>query len=545
MNAFLQSIGYANWVLPVMLAIPLMGAGFLWFHGFVAERALKTGPASDDIARWVTFGTFTALFVVSAGLWWAFDPHGGWQFTFSVPWLPRWGVTFSLAVDGISIFLVLLTSFLMPIAVLSGWTSIDKRVHTYHALFLVLTTAMLGVFMARDTFLFYVMWEIVLVPMFFIIGVWGGERRMYAATKFFIYTFIGSLLMLLGILYLGIAASDPVTGRPDFAYDAAFRIAQTLSSTERMWLFVAFFAAFAVKIPLFPFHTWLPDAHVEAPTEGSVDLAAILLKMGTYGLLRFSLPLFPDVVANPTVRSIVLGLAVVGVIYGALVALVQTDFKRLVAYSSVSHMGLVVLGIFALTAESMQGAMMVQISHGLSTGALFLMIGMLYDRRHTRVFSAFGGLARVMPLYGLFLMICVMSSIAVPGTNGFIGEFLVLAGSFQTFPVLAVISAVSVVLSAIFVLWALQRVIFNPLDKPENLKIPDMNWREVAMMVPVAAIIFYIGLHPAPLLRRMEPRLQELVQQIQPHVAAAAAARASSAAAAVAVTADSVRIPLR
>ena len=516
MSEFLQGINYDAWILPVLLIIPVIGAGILWLHGFVAERALRTGPASDDAARWVTLGTFLAMFIVSTGLWWAFDPNGGWQFEFDAAWLPQWGIRFSLALDGISIFLVLLTTFLMPIAVLSGWTSIDKRVHTYHGLFLILTTAMLGVFMARDTFLFYVMWEVVLVPMFFIIGIWGGERRMYAATKFFVYTFLGSLLMLVAILYLGLAASDPVTGRPDFSYDAILAVAQTLSSTERLWLFFAFFAAFAVKIPLFPFHTWLPDAHVEAPTEGSVDLAAILLKMGTYGLLRFSLPLFPDVVTNPAVRNVVLALGVVGVIYGALVALVQTDFKRLVAYSSVSHMGLVVLGIFALTAESLQGAMMVQLSHGLSTGALFLMIGMIYDRRHTRLFSAFGGLARVMPLYGLFLMISVMSSIAVPGTNGFIGEFLVLTGSFQTYPVLATIAAVSVVLSAVFVLWALQRVLFNPLDKPENMKIPDMNWREVAMMAPVAAIIFYIGLHPAPLLRRMEPRLQELIQQVDP-----------------------------
>jgi NADH-quinone oxidoreductase subunit M len=346
MSAFLHSIGYEHWVLPVMLIIPVLGAAFLWFHGFIAERArANQEPVSDELARWVTLGTFVANFIVSIGLWWAFDPNGGWQFEFSVPWIPMWGVTFSLALDGNSIFLVLLTAFLMPIAVLSGWTSIEKRVHTYHALFLVLTTAMLGVFMARDTFLFYVMWEIVLVPMFFIIGVWGGERRSYAATKFFVYTFLGSLLMLLAILYLGIAGADPVTGHPDFAYDRVLEVAATLTSRERFWLFLAFFAAFAVKIPLFPFHTWLPDAHVEAPTEGSVDLAAILLKMGTYGLLRFSLPLFPDVVHNPAVRNIILLLAVTGVIYGALVALVQTDFKRLVAYSSVSHMGLVALGI--------------------------------------------------------------------------------------------------------------------------------------------------------------------------------------------------------
>jgi len=321
--------------------------------------------------------------------------------------------------------------------------------------------------------------------------------------------------MLLAILYLGLAAADPLTGRPDFSYDKILAVAATLTSKERLWLFLAFFSAFAVKIPLFPFHTWLPDAHVEAPTEGSVDLAAILLKMGTYGLLRFSLPLFPDIVHDPTVRGVILTLATIGVIYGALVALVQPDFKRLVAYSSVSHMGLVVLGIFALTPESLQGAMMIQLSHGLSTGAMFLMIGMLYDRRHTRMFNAFGGLARVMPLYGLFLMIAILSSIAVPGTNGFIGEFLVLAGSFQTFPLLATIATLSVVLSAVYVLWALQRILFNRLDKPENARIPDMNWREVCMMVPVAAIIFYIGIHPAPLLRRMEPRLQELIQQVQ------------------------------
>ena len=515
MNEFLQGIGYTHWILPVLLVVPLAGAAILWIHGFVAERAGLTGLASDAFARWVTFATLCILFVLSAGLWWAFDPAGGWQFQFSVPWLPGWGITFTLALDGISIFLVLLTTFLAPIATLSAWTSVTKRVHTYHALFLVLTTGMLGVFIARDAFLFYVMWELVLVPMFFIIGVWGGERRMYAATKFFIYTFIGSLLMLLAILYVGLAAADPLTGRPDFAYDRIVAVARTLTNREQLWLFFAFFSAFAVKVPMFPFHTWLPDAHVEAPTEGSVVLAAVLLKMGTYGLLRYSLPLFPAAVHNPTVRGLVIGLAVFGVIYGALVALVQPDFKRLVAYSSVSHMGVAVLGIFALTPESLQGAMMVQISHGLSTGALFLLIGLIYDRRHTRLFSAFGGLARTMPMYGVVLLIAVMSSIAVPGTNGFIGEFLVLAGSFQTFPVWTVIATTAVILAAVYALWAVQRVLFNPLDKPENTKVADMNWRELLMMAPIVLLIFYIGLHPAPILRRMEPRLQELVQQVE------------------------------
>jgi NADH-quinone oxidoreductase subunit M len=515
MAAFLIDIGYAQWILPALLLIPLLTSVVLWVHGFVAERALRTGPASDDFARWTTFGVFLTMFVLSTGLWWSFEPAGGWQFAVDVPWIPQWGIRFSLALDGISIFLILLTTFLMPIAVLSGWTSIDRRVHTYHALFLLMTSGMMGVFMARDIFLFYVMWEVVLVPMFFIIGVWGGERRLYAAIKFFIYTLVGSLLMLLAILYLGLAAADPVTGRPDFAYDSALAIAATLSGTERFWLFMAFFSAFAVKIPLFPFHTWLPDAHVEAPTEGSVDLAAILLKMGTYGLLRFSLPLFPDVAFAPLVRGTIMTLAVVGVVYAALVALVQTDFKRMVAYSSVSHMGLVVLGIFAMTLESMQGAMMVQLAHGVSSGALFLMIGMVYDRRHTRQLSSFGGLARVMPVYALFLMVAMLSSIAVPGTHGFVGEFLVLVGSFQTYPWLTIIASSSVILSAVYILWAVQRVLFNPLDKPENRNLPDMNWREVAMMVPVAIMIFYLGIHPAPVLRRMEPRLQEVMLQVE------------------------------
>jgi NADH-quinone oxidoreductase subunit M len=522
MNAFLVSIGYANWILPTLLALPLLTALVLWVHGFVAQRALRTGPASDDFARWTTFASFLVMFALSTGLWWSFDPVGGWQFSVDVPWLPQWGIRFSLALDGISIFLILLTTFLMPIAVLSGWTSIDRRVHSYHALFLVMTSGMMGVFMARDIFLFYVMWEVVLVPMFFIIGVWGGARRLYAALKFFIYTLVGSLLMLLAILYLGLAAADPVTGRPDFAYDAVLAISPLLSGTERFWLFMAFFSAFAVKIPLFPFHTWLPDAHVEAPTEGSVDLAAILLKMGTYGLLRFSLPLFPDIAMAPMIRGTILALAVIGVVYAALVALVQTDFKRMVAYSSVSHMGIVVLGIFALTIESLQGAMMVQLAHGVSSGALFLMIGMIYDRRHTRELSSFGGLARVMPVYSLFWVIAMLSSIAVPGTHGFVGEFLVLTGSFQTQPLLTAIAASSVILSAVYVLWAVQRVLFNPLDKPENRNIPDMNWREVAMMVPVAAMIFYLGVHPAPVLRRMEPRLQEVLTQVEARRAQAA-----------------------
>jgi NADH-quinone oxidoreductase subunit M len=346
---------------------------------------------------------------------------------------------------------------------------------------------------------------------------------VYAGIKFFLYTFIGSLFMLVAILYIGFKTGDAMaaaglqpTDRPNFLFENAIAYLQ-LTGRESFWLFMAFFAAFAVKIPLFPFHTWLPDAHVEAPTEGSVDLAAILLKMGSYGMMRIMLPLFPDVVLNSTVRTVIVGLAIVGIVYAALVALVQTDFKKLVAYSSVSHMGFVVLGIFALTAESLQGAMMVQLAHGLSSGALFLLIGMIYDRRHTREIDAYGGIARVMPIFGAFLMLATLSSIAVPGTFGFIGEFLVLLGSFPRYPAITVAATLGVILSACYMLWSIQRLLFNPLKHKENLRLSDLNAREVAMLIPVGALLLAVGLFPAPFLRRMEPSLQRLVQQVEGH----------------------------
>jgi NADH-quinone oxidoreductase subunit M len=377
---------------------------------------------------------------------------------------------------------------------------------------------MLGVFMSLDLFLFYTMWEMMLIPMYFIVGIWGGQRRIYASLKFFIYTMVGSLLMLVAIVYLGLAAANPFTGVPTFSYDAIMATAR-VSPHAAYWLFGAFFLAFAVKVPMFPFHTWLPDAHVEAPTAGSVVLAAIMLKLGTFGFLRLAVPLFPGAAMDPTVRTIILVLAVIGIVYGALVSLVQPDFKKLVAYSSVSHLGFVMLGIFALTVQSVQGALMVMINHGLSTGALFFLIGMIYERRHTRLIEAYGGIARVVPMFAALLLVVSFSSIGVPGTNGFVGEFLVLLGAFRTYPILSLIAATSVIIAAAYLLWAVQRIVFNPLDKSENEHVPDLNRRELLLMAPLLAGIVWLGVYPAPVLRRMQPAAEQFVRTVQSRAA--------------------------
>jgi len=411
------------------------------------------------------------------------------------------------------LMMVLLTTFLMPLTVLGSWTSVRTKVRSYYALMLILTSGMLGVFLARDLFLFYVMWEVMLIPMYFIIGIWGGERRIYASIKFFLYTMLPSLLMLVGIVYLGLNAGTS-NGTPNFSYDHLLA-APALTPHVALLLFGAFFLAFAVKVPMFPFHTWLPDAHVEAPTAGSVILAGIMLKMGTFGFLRLALPLFPGAAMNPTVRLTILILAVIGIIYGALVALVQPDFKKLVAYSSVSHLGFVMLGIFALTVQSVQGALMVMINHGISTGALFLLIGMIYERRHTRLIESYGGIARVVPLFAALLTFVSLSSIGLPGTNGFVGEFLVLVGSFRTYPALATIAATGVIFAAAYLLWAIQRILFNKLDNPENEHIPDLNRRELAILAPLVAAIIWLGVYPAPVLRRMEGAAQALVSRVE------------------------------
>ena len=530
MREFLESIGYMSWVLPALLVIPVVGAAIIWLLPTPRRRGLA--PGVDEIAtgiaagpRWVAFMTLLLEFAVSLGLWWAFDPSvTAWQAIFERPWIPAWGVRFTLGIDGVALMMILLTTAIMVLSVAGSWTGIRTRTHGYYSLMLILTTGMLGVFMALDLVLFYVMWEVMLVPMYFIIGIWGGERRIYATIKFFIYTMVGSLLMLVAIIYLGLNAADPTSGVPNFSYDAILTTVR-VSSTAGLWLFGAFFLAFAVKVPMFPFHTWLPDAHVEAPTAGSVVLAAIMLKLGTFGFIRLAVPLFPEAAMHEGVRAVILGLAVVGIIYGALVSLVQPDFKKLVAYSSVSHLGFVMLGIFALTVESVQGALMVMINHGISTGALFLLIGMIYERRHTRMIDAYGGIARTVPLFAALLTLVSLSSIGVPGTNGFVGEFLVLIGSFKTHPVLAVIAATAVIFAAAYLLWAIQRILFNKLDKPENAHIPDLNRRELALMLPLVAGIIWLGVYPQPVLEKMEGAATRFVQQVESRTASARAGR--------------------
>src|SRR5690606_31715400 len=375
MRELLAQIHYDSWILPILLLVPLIGVAAIFAF-------CRAAPASGDVeyrggsrARWIAVVTLMAEFVLSLGMWWAFDEaRTGWQFYIDAPWLPDLHARVTIGVDGISLFMVLLTTFLMPIAALGDWTSVRTKLRTHYALLLVLTTGMIGVFVALDFLLFYVFWEIMLVPMYFVIGIWGGARRIYASEKFFIYTFGGSILMLVAILVVWQAS-----GADSFGYDETLA-RLSVTQAQSLWLFGAFFLAFAIKVPLFPFHTWLPDAHVEAPTGGSVILAGVMLKMGAYGFLRFALPLFPSVALHPTVRGIIIGLAVVSIVYGALVAMVQPDLKKLVAYSSVSHLGFVMLGIFALTMQSVQGALMIMISHGVSTAGLFLMVGMLYER---------------------------------------------------------------------------------------------------------------------------------------------------------------------
>ena len=498
MTDFLRSIDYGQWILHALIVLPLLG---------VVPVLLGDRRSARRTALVVT----TLEFVLSVGLWWALVPgEGGLQLIANIPWIPSWGISYRVGLDGISLVMVLLTTVLMPLSVLASWHYISNRERGFYALMLTLLAGLIGVFIALDLFLFYVYFELTLIPMYFIIGIWGGTNRVYAAIKFFVYTMTGSLLMLVAIVVL-VWKVQAATGQLSFAYEHLLRNAGAAGSAAP-WLFAAFALAFAIKVPIFPFHTWLPDAHVEAPTAGSVLLASVMLKIGTYGFLRFAVPFFPEVALSPTVSALMVTLAVIGVIYGALVALVQPDFKKLVAYSSVSHLGFVMLGIWGGTMQSVQGALVVMISHGLSTGALFLLIGMMYERRHTRLLEAYGGIARVVPVFSLLLTVVAFSSIGLPGLNGFVGEFLVLLGSFTAFPWATGIATTGVIFAAGYLLWAIQRIIYNRLDDPENERFGDLNARELAVILPLVVGIVWIGLYPAPVLRRMEPATRHYLE---------------------------------
>jgi NADH-quinone oxidoreductase subunit M len=470
---------------------------------------------SDRTVKLIALIGSLVTFILSLHLAFHFDAsRGSMQFETSVPWIrtATFSIQHHLGIDGISLFLVILTTFLTPLAILCSWASITRRVKPFMICLLTLETGMVGVFCALDLVLFYVFWEVMLIPMYFLIGVWGGERKIYAAVKFILYTMVGSLLMLVAILYLFHANGGASFNLVEITQRLSSGALQ-LGRQEEVWLFLAFLIAFAIKIPMFPFHTWLPDAHVEAPTAGSVILAGVLLKMGSYGLLRFCLPLFPTVAVS--LAPILSVLAIIGIIYGALVAMVQPDLKKLVAYSSVSHMGLVVLGIFAFTTQGLQGSTLQMLNHGLSTGALFLLVGMIYDRRHTRMISDFGGLAHANPVLASIFLVVTFSSIGLPGLNGFVGEVLVLAGTFVRNKTYAVFAASGMILGAVYMLWMYQRVFLGKITNPANAGMTDIGIREKLMLLPILLVMLWIGVYSEPFLRRMEPSLRLVQQRIE------------------------------
>jgi NADH-quinone oxidoreductase subunit M len=489
------------------------------FFPLVGVLALLFVPADKKNAlRWTALAASLATFGLSIWMLTRFNASNpDLQLGFSLGWIQvaGWNISFAMGVDGLSILLVLLTAFLSPISILSTWTAVEDRVKDFMIFFLLLEVGMTGVFLAQDLFLFYIFWEFTLVPMYFLIGIWGGPRRIYAAIKFFLYTMAGSILMLLAILWLGI--SQGTFSVPDLIAKGG------IPAGIQMWLFLAFAAAFAIKVPMWPLHSWLPDAHVEAPTAGSVILAGVLLKMGTYGFLRFNLALFPDaaVKAAPWVAL----LAVIGIIYGAAVSYAQKDIKKLVAYSSVSHLGFVMLGLFALNPQGIQGAILQMINHGLSTGALFLLVGMVYEQTHTREFSVYGGLWKLVPVYGAFMLIVSLSSMGLPGLNGFVGEFTILLGAFGSkaigSPWFAGVAAVGVILSAVYILYMFQKIFLGPEGTiVEELKqhghaLRDLNWREIVTVVPLLVLIFWIGLYPKPFFALMAPAVDKLVAIFQ------------------------------
>ncbi len=494
-------------LLTIIIALPVAGC-----------LALLLIPNERLGAIRVTGLVFSLLtFAASLFLYSRFDASvATLQFVEKVQWIPNFNVYYFLGIDGLSLLLVMLTTVLTPLAMLSSWHGVDRRVKLFTIMMLLLETGMLGVFCTMDMFLFYVFWEAMLVPMYFIIGIWGGGNRIYAAIKFFLFTMSGSLLMLIAIIWLAYFCSTQPGGYFTTDLTRLYDTGPTVPLAIQQWMFLAFALSFAIKVPLFPFHTWLPDAHVEAPTAGSVLLAGVLLKMGTYGLLRFCIPLFPQsvVLFMPYISA----LAVIGIIYGALVSLVQTDMKKLVAYSSVSHLGFVVLGIFALTQEGVQGSIIQMVNHGLSTGALFLIVGIIYERRHTRLIADFGGLAKVMPVYSTIFLIVSLSSIGLPGLNGFIGEFLILLGAFHSSflsHAYAIIAALGVILAAVYLLWMYQRVVYGKVTHSANEHLADLSRREIAVLVPILVLIVWIGVYPGTFLSKCELTTKRIVATFQ------------------------------
>ena len=493
-----------NWLLTIVTFLPLVGV----------LAILLTNPpkrGSENLVRGIAVATSVVTFLGTLLILMRYDPGvAGLQLIDRFDWIPSWGIQYFLAVDGLSILMVLLTSFISMLAIASTWNAIHTQVKQFYIFTLLLETGMMGVFLAQDLFLFYIFWEFTLVPMYFLIGIWGGARRVYASIKFFLYTMAASLLMLLAILYMGItngtfALPDLIAGR------AAFAGAQNL-------LFLGFFLAFAVKVPIFPFHSWLPDAHTEAPTAGSIILAGVLLKMGTYGLIRFNLPLFPE--ASYKYAPFIAVLAIIGIIYGAVVSFAQKDVKKLVAYSSISHLGFVTLGIFSLNAAGIQGAILQGVNHGLSTGALFFLVGVLYEQTHTRDMSAYGGVWKIMPVFSVLSLIVVLSSMGLPGLNGFVGEFTILLGSMGAESlaprpwIFTAFATTGVILAAVYLLWMFQRVFMGPAETPQVKGLREMNRGELAIMLSFLLFIFWIGIAPSLYFHLMDSSVNALVADI-------------------------------
>lgn len=509
-------------LLTILILLPVVGAILTLGHQMFWKQ--------EGQLKWLTLGFTLVNFVVSLLLFTGTAPAGGYMFEKNVPWITAINTNYHIGVDGLSFWLVILTTFIMPIAVLSTWHAVEKKATAFYVFLLLLESAMIGVFVSLDLLVFYLFFEASLIPMFFLIGVWGGENRIYAAVKFFIFTALGSLLMLVGIIsiYYIYADQTGLGGTFDLvSITSALKQGQMSFAGE--WagagtlLFLAFALAFSIKVPLFPFHTWLPDAHTEAPTAGSVILAAVLLKMGTYGIMRFNFAMFPD--QSREWAWLFIALAIIGIIYGALVAMVQPDVKRLVAYSSVAHMGFVVLGMFSFTEAGMQGAVYQMLNHGVSTGALFLLVGFIYERRHTRAISDFGGLANVMPLYATLFVITAMSSVGLPLLNGFVGEFLIMVGMFKStvLPITAtfnwnyiatMLAGTGVIFAAVYLLWMMQRVFFGKVTNEKNKHLTDLTWREIGLIVPLVVLMVYMGVYPKPFLARTQDNVKAIEQNV-------------------------------